>query len=96
MTPHQIRDQVAPYFRQKPVLRAWLFGSQAVGTAQEGSDIDILVELDYSQHIGLGFITMWMELKELLGQEVDLVTIDGVSPFVAPYIEQQKTLIYER
>ena len=96
MTPNQIRNQVAPYFRHKPVLRAWLFGSQAAGTAQEGSDIDILLELDYSQHIGLGFITMWMELKELLGQEVDLVTTDGLSPYIAPYVEQYKMLIYER
>lgn len=96
MTSNQIRNQIAPYFRHKPVLRAWLFGSQAMGMAADDSDIDILVELDYSQHIGLGFITMCMELKELLGKEVDLVTTDGLSPFVAPYIEQQKMLIYER
>lgn len=96
MTPYQIRDQLVPYLRHKPVLRAWLFGSQAAGTAQKDSDIDLLVELDYSQHIGLGFITMCMELKELLGKEVDLVTTDGMSPFVAPHIEQQKMLIYER
>ncbi len=96
MTPHQIHDQISPYFQHKPVLRAWLFGSQAEGTSTEDSDIDILVELDYSQHIGLGFVTMWMELSELLGCQVDLVATDGVSPFIAPHIEQQKTLIYER
>lgn len=96
MTPHQIQSQITPYLQQKPVLRAWLFGSQAAGTADEDSDIDIMVELDYSQHIGLEFVTMWMELSELLGYEVDLVTVDGVSPFIEPYIEAQKTLIYEK
>lgn len=96
MTPHQIQNQIKPYLQQKPVLRAWLFGSQAMGTADEGSDIDIMVELDYSQHIGLEFVTMWMELSELLGHQVDLVTTDGVSPFIEPYIEAQKTLIYEK
>ncbi len=96
MTPLQIQAQIMPYFQHKPVLRAWLFGSQSMGTADENSDIDILVELDYSQHIGLGYVTMWMELRELLGREVDLVSTDGLSPFIAPHIEKQKMLIYER
>lgn len=96
MMSDQIEHKIVPYFQQKPVLRAWLFGSHAAGTADEDSDIDILVELDYSEHIGLGFVSMWMELSELLDSDVDLVSTDGLSPFVAPYIEAQKTLIYER
>ena len=96
MTLQQIRSQIAPYFQQKPVLRAWLFGSQATGSSEEGSDIDILVELDYSQHIGLGYVTMWLELQELLGRKVDLVSSDGLSPFIAPTVNEQKVLIYER
>ena len=44
-----IRD----YFVNKPVLKAYLFGSYSRQEADNDSDVDILVDLDYSQHIGL-------------------------------------------
>ncbi len=47
---------IKEYFRTQPVLRAYLFGSYVRGQADVNSDIDILVELDYNQKIGLGFI----------------------------------------
>jgi uncharacterized protein len=91
-----LTDRLAAYFRTQPVIRAWLFGSQADGTATEESDVDILVELDYSQHIGLEFIQMIWDLEEIVGKKVDLVTEKGLSPHVRPYVEPQKILIYER
>lgn len=96
MTQSQIQQQASAYFEEQPVLRAWLFGSQAEGTADEHSDVDILVELDYSEHIGLRFVKMWLELSAILGRKVDLVPTDGLSPFIASYVEQQKMLIYEK
>lgn len=91
-----LTDRLAAYFRTQPVIRAWLFGSQADGTATEESDVDILVELDYSQHIGLEFIQMIWDLEAIVGKKVDLVTEKGLSPHVRPYVEPQKILIYER
>lgn len=41
------------YFADKPVLKAYLFGSYSRNEADKDSDIDILVDLDYSKHIGL-------------------------------------------
>ncbi len=46
------------YFKTKPVLKAFIFGSNARNEANENSDIDLLVELDYSEKIGLQFIQM--------------------------------------
>jgi len=46
-------ELIKNYFKTQPVLKAYLFGSQAKGTANSASDIDILVDLDYSQKIGL-------------------------------------------
>lgn len=84
------------YFAGKPVKRAYLFGSYARNTAVKGtSDIDILLELDYSKPIGMKFFSFQRELEDLLHNKVDVVTSDGISQYVLPYIEKDKILIYE-
>ena len=87
-----IRD----YFKKQPVLKAYLFGSYARGEADEKSDIDLLVDLDYSQHIGLNFFGMYSDLEKLLKRKVDVIPSDGVSKRIAPFIEKDKKLIYAR
>lgn len=84
------------YFKDKPVLKAYLFGSQVTGKANKESDVDILVELDYSQHIGLLFIQMQIELEEMLKKKVDLVSSKGISKFIKPIVDSEKQLIYAR
>lgn len=84
------------YFESKPVLKAYLFGSYARGEADAKSDVDILVDLDYSQHIGLQFIQMKNDVSMLLHKEVDLVSSSGLSKYFLPHIEKEKKLIYAR
>lgn len=87
---------IKTYFTGKPVLRAYLFGSNARGEAQKDSDIDILVDLDYSKHIGMGFVQMHIDLEDALQKKVDLVSSNSVSKHIEPFIENDKVLIYER
>ena len=87
---------IKDYFSNKPVLKAYLFGSQVRGDAHVNSDIDLLVELDYSQRIGFLFIRMQIELSELLNKKVDLVSANGLSKYIKPVIEKEKQLIYAR
>lgn len=87
---------IAEYFKPQPVLRAWLFGSYARGEENPDSDVDLLVELDESQRIGLSFFGMYMDLKELLGREVDLVADGCLMPFAEETANRDKLLIYER
>lgn len=89
-------DQTRQYFRDKPIRKAFLFGSSVTGKATSDSDIDILVELDYTKPIGLRFIRMQYELEELLQQKVDLLSDKAVSKYIRPEIDNQKQLIYER
>jgi predicted nucleotidyltransferase len=84
------------YFEDKPVLKAYVFGSVAKNEAGEDSDIDILVDLDYSSKIGLLFIQMKLDLENLLHTKVDLVSSNGLSPYIKSQIEKEKKLIYER
>lgn len=87
---------IKEYFRTRPVLKAYLFGSFARGQADSTSDIDILVDLDYSQHIGLGFVQMQLELEKLLKTKIDLVSSNGLSKYIKPIVDDEKQLIYAR
>lgn len=83
------------YFAGKPVLKAYLFGSYARHDADNDSDVDILVDLDYSQHIGLGFVQMKLDLEQSLQKSVDLVSSQAVTKRLLPYIDKDKKLIYD-
>lgn len=87
---------ISDYFRTSPVLKAYLFGSYVRGEADSQSDIDILVDLDYSQKIGLQFIQMKIDLEKLLNTKVDLVSSNGLSKHIKPLIDNEKKLIYAR
>lgn len=89
-------ELIQDYFKAQPVLKAYLFGSYVRGEATAESDIDILVDLDYSQNIGLEFIQMQIDLQNLLAKKVDLVSARGLSKYVQPIIDTEKRLIYDR
>lgn len=87
---------ISNYFKDKPVNKAYLFGSQIRNDSNPESDIDILVELDYSKQIGLKYIRMRNELQKLLNNKVDLVSDKALSEYIRPIIESEKKLIYEK
>ena len=91
-----INKKISDYFATQPVLKAWVFGSYARGEERADSDIDLLVELDESQRIGLRFFGMYADLKEMLGREVDLVADGCLLPFAEKSANRDKILIYER
>ena len=84
------------YFVNRPVLRAYVFGSYARREAVRGSDLDLLVELDHSEPIGMKFFGYRLELEELLKKRVDLVSADGLSRHLKPFVDKDKVLIYEK
>lgn len=89
-------NTIKEYFRTQPVLNAYLFGSYVRGQADDLSDIDILVDLDYSKRIGLGFIQMQIDLEKILEVKVDLVSSNSLSKFIKPIVDSEKKLIYAR
>ncbi|MFM1961779.1 MAG: hypothetical protein RLZZ172_624 [Bacteroidota bacterium] len=95
LTTEEIKT-ITDYFRNMPVLRAFLFGSFSREDALADSDVDILVELDYSKHIGLGFVKMKLDLEEKLHKKIDLVSSNSISKHILPFINNDKKLIYER
>ena len=93
-----IRKKVLPLL--KPYIsRMAVFGSTVRGEATSKSDLDLLIWLKPSKKrpkLGL-FKLMQIEerLNKKLGREVDLVTEDSLSPYIRPYVEKERVIIYE-
>ncbi|MBO5545660.1 MAG: nucleotidyltransferase domain-containing protein [Bacteroidales bacterium] len=90
---HTIQD----FFLREPVKRAWLFGSFSRMEERPDSDIDILVDIDASKHVGLLYYAgMVNNLEKLLDRKIDLVTDGTLKPFANESVNHDKVLIYER
>ena len=95
-TKQSIKDIVSPIFDKYPIKQAFIFGSYARGDYTEYSDIDILLELRCS--MGLGFGSLYQDIKEALGIHVDICTtqcLDSVSNEFKGNVERDRWVIYE-
>jgi len=55
-----------------------VFGSYARGEAQPGSDLDLLVDIEYGRGVAMRLVRFYREVRQLLGVNVDVVTGDGL------------------
>ena len=93
----QITEKIVNYFQDKPVKKVYLFGSYARNEETPESDVDILVDLDPEARVGgFQFGGMLEDLKDILFKDVDLLTRNGISKYILPYVEKDKILIYEK
>lgn len=88
-------NQIITFFTDKPVKKVYLFGSYARGEADENSDVDLLIDWDYTKKIGLNYVFWREDIEKILNKDVDFVSVDYVAPFIEKYINDDKKLIYE-
>ena len=79
-----IKSRIIPILRKNGVARAGIFGSYARGEQKKNSDIDILILPP--KGIGFRFVGIQLELEEKLKRKVDLVSYNGISPYLKKYI----------
>jgi len=89
------QNLLAGFFKNQPVKRAYLFGSFARGENTSESDLDILVEMEPGTGL-FKFISIQNQLQLALKIQIDLVSANGLSPKIKPYIDAEKILIYEK
>lgn len=74
------RQEIIRLCRAYGIRRLSLFGSAAKGAWDEDtSDLDFLVDLDYSPGVGRRFMKFASSLERLLGTGVDIVTERSVT-----------------
>ncbi|MBN1815261.1 MAG: nucleotidyltransferase family protein [Anaerolineae bacterium] len=93
-----LSDKILPILRPYQVKRTALLGSIVRGEDRADSDIDILVSLRPPGErpvIGLKWFDLAEQLSRVLGRPVDLVTEQGLSPYIRPYVEKEMVILYE-
>jgi len=71
------------------VTKIGLFGSFIPGEQNDNSDVDLLVEFDPKKKTFKNFMKTVYFAEKLLGREVEIVTPQSLSPYIAPYIQRE-------
>jgi predicted nucleotidyltransferase len=83
----------APGLRKKYGVKSLsVFGSMARGDDHEGSDVDVLVTFDGPATFRR-FMGLKLDLEELLGRRVDLLTPKCLGPEMEVEIEREAILV---
>lgn len=73
------RDEIAKVAAIHGARNIRVFGSVARGEADEKSDIDFLVDMEQGRSL-LDLGGLLMDLQDVLGRDVDVVTERGLNP----------------
>jgi predicted nucleotidyltransferase len=73
------RDEILGYAASHGARNVRVFGSTARGESRNGSDVDLLVEMEPGRSL-LDLVGLWQDLEDLLGTHVDVLSDGGVSP----------------
>lgn len=94
MKPHveEIKRRILPVLKRYDIVRAAVFGSFVRGEMGEGSDIDILVEFKGEKSL-LDLAGLKIELEELLGRKVDVLTYNSLHPLLKDRILSEQEAI---
>ncbi len=94
---NEIKAKLYPIFKGAPIYRVILFGSYANGTADEQSDIDLLIE-SRGELRGLRFYGFLEDVVTTLGKSVDLIEASEIREGAAILddINHQGVILYER
>ena len=85
----QHRDAVRKIVARHRTTNARVFGSVLTGNDQEDSDLDLLVDpTSETTLVDLGAIRL--ELRRLLGVEVDVLTPDSIPPSIRDRIVRER------
>jgi predicted nucleotidyltransferase len=86
---------LADVCRRYRVRELSLFGSAARGEMRTDSDIDLLVEFLPGAKVDLvDYAGLMLDLSELLGRKVDLVSKTGLKPLIRASVLEEARLLY--
>ncbi len=95
MSDEQLHKIIISYLQEYKPERISLFGSFARGDSTEESDIDILIRLQETCSL-FQLVRIEIDLSELIGRKVDLVTEGAIkNERIRKSIQQDLQVIFE-
>ena len=94
LTIADIRHKITPVCRRYGIKKAFLFGSYSRGEAKESSDVDLRVERGEIDDL-FTMISFRMDLKDALGKEVDLISVQPDSIDFCNNLSRDEVLLYD-
>ncbi|MHA1877870.1 MAG: type VII toxin-antitoxin system MntA family adenylyltransferase antitoxin [Promethearchaeota archaeon] len=88
----EIKGVLVEVLKKYEVKRAALFGSFVKGEATKDSDIDLLIEFEGRKSL-LDLVGLKLELQELLGREVDIITYKSLHPLLKERILSEQEVV---
>ena len=79
---HDLKDRFG-------VTNVGLFGSVVRDEAKDSSDLDLLIELDPESITYKKYLDLEVYLQSLFPRKIEIVTMDGVSPYILLYISRE-------
>ena len=92
---NQFTKRIIPLLQRFKVPKAAFFGSLVSGKFSKKSDVDILIDTPNNMSL-LDLAGLKLELEDTLKREVDIVTYNGLSPYLKTSILSEQQVFYEK
>lgn len=88
------KEQIVPILKRYNVPKAAFFGSFVDGRFTKESDVDILVLPPKGMSL-LDFVGLKQDIEDTIGKEIDLISYNGLSPYLKDSILSEQQVFYE-
>ncbi len=90
------QDRIADFCRHHHIRKLALFGSVLRDDFRLDSDVDVLVEFEPGERVGLlSLVRIERELSAIFGRKVDLNTAGSLSPYFRGEVMKEAEVQYD-
>jgi predicted nucleotidyltransferase len=90
----EIKQKIISILVNHGIKRILVFGSYARNEATPESDLDLIVDFPEGTSL-LDHVGIEMELSEALNMNIDLLSRNGISPYIKDNVLNEAIVIYE-
>ena len=90
----EIKEKIISILVKHGIKRILVFGSYARNEAKPTSDLDLIVDFPEGTSL-LDHVGIEIELSEALNMKIDLLSRNGISPYIKDNVLKEAIVIYE-
>ena len=90
----EIKETIISILVKHGIKRILVFGSYARNEATPKSDLDLIVDFPEGTSL-LDHVGFEIELSEALNMRIDLLSRNGISPYIKDHVLKEAIVIYE-